>query len=265
MTSGTIQGLGVELAYDERGSGPAVVLVHGTALTRVTWRETADALGEDVRVISYDRRGYGDSAAPEDYAGTTIEEQAEDAAALIEGLAAAPAVVCGHSFGGILTLDLLLRHPGIVRGAVVIEPPLLSLSPAGAEALGETLELVARAAREGGPDAAVEAFIEALEGSEVLAGIGLGPTAAIPASARGAFADFGAASSWEVGRRRLRAISAPVLVLRGARSAPIYREVAAALAGMLPAGELRELDAGHVAPLDAPADVAAAVAELVRA
>jgi pimeloyl-ACP methyl ester carboxylesterase len=262
VTSGTVQGLGVELAYDERGSGPAVVLIHGTALTRLTWRETADALGDGMRTIAYDRRGYGDSAAPEHYVGTTIEEQAEDAAALIEALGAAPATVCGHSAGGIVALDLLLRHARLVRGAVVIEPPLLSLSRAGAEALGQVRERVEEAAREGGPEAAVEAFIEAQDGSEVLAGIGAERARAIRASARGAFADFGAANAWELSRRRLREIDAPVLVLRGTRSAPVYREGAEALAGMIGTAELREIDAGHIAPLDAPSEVAAAIHEL---
>ena len=262
VSTRTAPGLGVELAYDERGSGPAVVLIHGTALTRLTWRETAEALGEGVRSIAYDRRGYGDSEAPENYRGTTIEEQAEDAATLIGALGAAPAVVCGHSAGGIVALDLVLRHPGLVRGAVLIEPPLLSLSPAGAEAIGEVRERVEVAAREGGAAAAVDAFIEALDGSDVLAAIGPERAGAIRASARGAFADFAAANTWELSHRRLREIETPVLVVRGRRSAPLYREVAEQLARMIGSAKLREVDAGHIAPLDAPAELAAAIREL---
>lgn len=263
MRARTAPGLGVELAYDERGSGPAVVLIHGTALTRLTWRETADALGGGVRTIAYDRRGYGDSEAPENYLGTTIEEQAEDAATLIEALGAAPAVVCGHSAGAIVALDLALRHPGLVRGAVLIEPPLLSLSPAGAEALGEVRERMEVAARDRGPEAAIDAFIEAQDGSEVLAGIGAERAQAIRDSARAALADFAAANTWELSRRRLREVETPVLVVRGSRSAPIYREVAEALTGMIGSAQLLDVDAGHIAPLDAPAELAALVRSLV--
>jgi pimeloyl-ACP methyl ester carboxylesterase len=253
----------VELAYDERGSGPAVVLIHGTALTRLTWRETAAALGERVRVIAYDRRGYGDSEAPENYVGTTIEEQAEDAAALIEALDAAPAVVCGHSAGGIVALDLLLRHPRLLRGAVLVEPPLLSLSPAGAEALGAVRERVEVAARKGGAGAATEAFIEALDGHDVLAAIGPERADAIRASAGAAFADFGAANTWELSRRRLREVETPVLVVRGSRSPRLYREVAQELAAMIASAELREIDAGHIAPVDAPVELAGAIRSLL--
>jgi pimeloyl-ACP methyl ester carboxylesterase len=263
VPSRTGPGLGVELAYDEHGSGPPVLLIHGTALTRLTWRETVDALGDGVRTIAYDRRGYGDSGAPENYSGTTIEEQAEDAARLLEALEAAPAVACGHSAGAIVALDLMLRHPALVRAAVLVEPPLLSLAPAGSETLGEIRERVEAAAREGGPDAAVDAFLEAEDGSDALDAAGPERARAIRASARAAVADFGAVTNWELSRRRLRAIEAPTVVVRGTRSAPVYREVAAALAGMLPAAELREVEAGHVAPLDAPAELASIVRSLL--
>src|SRR4051794_31959975 len=77
----TAEGAGVELAYDIEGSGPPVLLVHDIA---------SDRLGVPVvpgaRAIRYDRRGYGESGAPEPYVGTTVMEQAEDAAALLRAL-----------------------------------------------------------------------------------------------------------------------------------------------------------------------------------
>lgn len=257
-----VPGAGVELAYDESGAGPSVLLVHGTALTRLSWRETVEALGGGVRAIAYDRRGYGDSDTPEPYAATSIEEQAEDAAALVRALEAAPAVVCGHSCGAVVALDLLLRHRDLVRGAVLIEPPLLSLSPQGEQTLGEVREAVAEAARKGGVHAAVEALAESQHGPGLLEAVGAERAEAIRASARGAFADFGAASAWAFSRRELRVIEAPVTVLRGARASPVNREVAEEVAGLIGSAQLRELDAGHAAPLDDPAGVAAAVREL---
>ena len=47
------------------GSGQAVLLIHGTASTRAVWDETLASLGPDLRAIRYDRRGYGQSGAPE--------------------------------------------------------------------------------------------------------------------------------------------------------------------------------------------------------
>ena len=262
MSTARVPVAGLELAYDETGAGPAVLLVHGTAFTRLVWRETVRELGDDLRSVAYDRRGYGDSGAPEPYTGTTIEEQSEDAALLMDALDAAPAVVCGHSAGGVVALDLLRRHPGLVRAAVLIEPPLLSLSAAGAETLGAIREAVEEAAREGGPEAAIEAFVESQDGPRLLEAIGAERAHAIRASARAAFADFGAAHAWEFSRGELRSIETPVLVVRGERSPDVYREVSAAIAEIIGSAELRELDAGHAVPLDDPAGVAAAIREL---
>lgn len=258
----TAPGLGVELAYDERGSGETVLLIHGTALTRLVWRETIEALGGDVRAIAYDRRGYGDSGAPQPYTGTTVEEQSEDAAALIRALDAAPALVCGHSLGGVVALDLLLRHASLVRAAVVVEPPLMALSAGGAEALGALREEVEKAALAAGPEAGVEAFIEAVHGAGALVAMGTERATAVRASARAAFADLAAAAGWELHRRELAAIDRPVAVVRGSRSDPVRREVAGTLAELIGAAKLHELNAGPVAPLDAPAELAAVIASL---
>ena len=77
------------------------------------------ALEDVARVIAYDRRGYGASGAPEPYEGTTVEEQAEDAAALLRALDAAPAVVFGDGFGALVALDLVKRHAALVRAVVL--------------------------------------------------------------------------------------------------------------------------------------------------
>ena len=93
MTPPTVEAGGVELAYEESGEGGCAVFVHGTATARSVWRETVEALGGATRTIAYDRRAYGDSGAPEPYGGTTVGEQADDLAELIEGLSAAPSPV----------------------------------------------------------------------------------------------------------------------------------------------------------------------------
>ena len=107
MSVAKVEAGGVALAVEESGSGEAIVFVHGTATDRRVWRETLDALppGER-RTIVYDRRAYGDSGAPEPYGGTTVGEQADDLAELIESLGAAPALLVGHELGGLAALDL---------------------------------------------------------------------------------------------------------------------------------------------------------------
>src|SRR5205807_9382492 len=133
---------------EDAGTGPAVVLVHGIACDRSVWREAVAEL--EGRTIVYDRRGYGGSGAPEPYGGTTVGEQADDLAELIDRLDAAPAVLCGHHLGALACLDLVLRRPELARAAVLVEPPVLWLVPDGSDAVSELREAVERGARDGG-------------------------------------------------------------------------------------------------------------------
>ena len=259
MTPATVEAGGVALAYDEHGEGKAVVLVHGTATARTVWRETVEALGEGVRTIAYDRRAYGDSGAPEPYGGTTVGEQADDLAELRAALEAAPAVVCGHELGALACLDLLVRRPELAAAAVLIEPPMLWLTPAGTDAVAEVREAVASAARDGGAAGAVRAFLEAAGGHDVTELLGPERTEASLASPRAFAADLAAAASWTAGRRELRAIDTPVTLVSGTRSAPVRREATAALAELLPNARVVDLDSGHFAQLEQPERVVEAI------
>jgi pimeloyl-ACP methyl ester carboxylesterase len=260
VTPATVRAGGVELAYAERGDGNAVVLVHGTATARTVWRETVEAVGDGMRTIAYDRRAYGDSGAPEPYGGTTVGEQADDLAELIDALGAAPAVVCGHELGALACLDVLVRRAPLATAAVLIEPPMLWLTAAGTDAVAELREAVAAAARDEGAGGAVRAYLEEVGGPDTTALLGPDRTQAALASPRAFAADLAAAASWSAGRRELRALETPITLLIGTRSAPVRQEAARALALLLPNARLVELDSGHFAHLERPDDVAAAIA-----
>ncbi|HWV87348.1 MAG TPA: alpha/beta fold hydrolase, partial [Capillimicrobium sp.] len=147
----TVEGAGVELAYEERGAGPPVLLVHGMGEDRRAWAGVAEALEAGARAIAYDRRGYGDSGAPEPYQATSVAEQTEDAAALLSALDARPAVACGVDLGALVVIDLLLRHPGAVRAAVLVDPAAFPLVPDANEALAAERALLERTLRADGP------------------------------------------------------------------------------------------------------------------
>src|SRR3954467_1018978 len=121
----TIEGAGVELAYDETGEGAPVVLVHDMAAHRTVWSPRPPG----ARVVAYDRRGYGGSGAPEPYSATTIAEQAEDLAALPAAAGAGGAVgVGGGGGGGGLRRLRLPAPPPPPPGP---PPPPLARRPAG--------------------------------------------------------------------------------------------------------------------------------------
>jgi pimeloyl-ACP methyl ester carboxylesterase len=260
VTANTVEAGGVELAYEERGDGQVAVFVHGTATARTVWRETIDALGDGMRAIVYDRRAYGDSGAPEPYGGTTVGEQADDLAELIEGLGAAPAVVCGHELGALAVLDLAARRAELVARIVVIEPPLLWLVADGTDAVADMREAVASAARADGAAGAVRAYLEEVGGGGVEDMLGPERSEDSLAHPRAFAADLAAAASWAVGRKDLRELRIPCTIVAGTRSARVRREAARALDELLPDSRLDEVESGHFVHLERPDAVAAAVA-----
>lgn len=100
---------GVELQYSRVGSGPDVVLVHGLGANRAFWFPVARLLAGRARLLSYDLRGHGRSAAPE--AGYTTEAMAADLLALLDALALDRVHLVGHSFGGAVALHATVLHP----------------------------------------------------------------------------------------------------------------------------------------------------------
>jgi 3-oxoadipate enol-lactonase len=223
----SVEGAGVALNVVERGSGPAVLLIHGLAADAQALAPLAEALAADARVIAYDRRGYGASGAPELYHGTTVEEQAEDAAALLRALDAAPALVCGDGFGALVALDLAKRHRALVRAAVLANPPLFMFVPEATEHLAAQHAEMEAAVREGGAEAGVEAWLGGRVEGEALA--------RARAAHRAFFADYAGLASWPASRRELRALDVPAVVVTGPLSPPQIVAAADALAGLLPA------------------------------
>jgi pimeloyl-ACP methyl ester carboxylesterase len=264
VREGTVVASGLELAFADQGEGDPLLLLHGSAVGRELWRETLAELDEAWRAVALDRRAYGASEAPDPYRGTTVSEQGEDAAAAIEALGLAPALLCGHELGALIALDLMWRHPRLVRGAVLVEPPVLALSiegPAVMSALREAIEKGAREAED--PRAgAVDAYLRETAGEAAFDLLGTERVRAARASARALAADLVAAPTYAFGRRELRTLAAPVALVAGARSGHVRREVARALCELLPQAALHTPDSGHLVPVEAPAAVAAAIAEV---
>src|SRR5947209_3153362 len=130
-----LDGAGVPIAYRRQGRGPAVVLVHGMAADALTWAPLAAALADRACVVTFDRRGYGASGAPEPYERTTVQEQAEDLAALLRELAPGAVVLGGADFGALVCLEVALRHPLRLAGLALFEPYAFNLVAAATEAL----------------------------------------------------------------------------------------------------------------------------------
>lgn len=130
---------GTSIAYTERGSGPPVLLIHGSGTYSETFEPLLDQLPASVRAIAYDRRGFGASAG---LPAGRLGVHAEDAAALLEALDAAPGTIVGSSLGGVIALRLAVARPELVSALVLIEPAYqlaLVPSPSASLAIGRVM------------------------------------------------------------------------------------------------------------------------------
>jgi pimeloyl-ACP methyl ester carboxylesterase len=99
--------------YEEQGSGPPLVLIHGGAVDSRFFDKNIGPLGEHLRVIAVDLWGHGRS--PDREGRFTLESFSMDVAEIIDGVAGGPAHVLGHSIGAAVGLDLVLRRPDLVQ------------------------------------------------------------------------------------------------------------------------------------------------------
>lgn len=120
---------GARLYAEVRGSGPAVLLIGAADEDAEMWRPVAQRLPGRT-VVTYDRRGTRRSGR-DDWPGGGSAQHADDAAGLLRALDIDAAVVFGASAGGIVALQLALRHPNRVHQALIFEPGYFRLVDGG--------------------------------------------------------------------------------------------------------------------------------------
>src|SRR5687768_14554051 len=114
----------IEFAYDDVGSGPAVLLIHGYPFNRSLWTEQAEALSRNWRVITPDLRGFGESAIGEvnsSEGSATMDRMARDVAQLMDHLGIEQAVIGGLSMGGYVALAFVKQFPARVKALVLAD------------------------------------------------------------------------------------------------------------------------------------------------
>lgn len=148
----------IELEYAVGGTGEPVVCVHG-ALIADTFQplRSEPSLASRCQLITYRRRGYaGSSRVP---GATSIAQQAADCQALLAHLAVERAHVVGHSFGGLIALQLALDAPAVVHSLALIEPGVMI--GASREPYREALARGGQRFREVGAAIVVDEFLQA--------------------------------------------------------------------------------------------------------
>ncbi len=260
---------GVRLAYEMSGTGDIpLVMVHGSWLNRRNWDFAVPRLADSFRVLTYDRRGHGESERPSGQG--SVRENVADLAALIEHLGLVPAWVAGSSFGGSITLRLAGKRPDLLRGITAHEPPLFSLAatdPAVAPMIEEDMRSDAAAAERiasGDHAGAAEQFAEALQP---------GLWTEFPPEIRQAMIENAPAFLDEANDpdfyafdlEWIRDFPHPALLTQGDQSPPQYAAVIPKLAEALPSVEVRTVTGvGHAAHVEDPEAYVKAVTAFVR-
>jgi len=101
---------GVPLFYEEVGSGEPVVFVHGTLCDHTVWKAQMEAFSSKYRTIAYSRRYAHPNVRQGDVMDSTVQNNAEDLSALIDGLGLEKVHLVGHSYGGFVTTFFTLNH-----------------------------------------------------------------------------------------------------------------------------------------------------------
>jgi 3-oxoadipate enol-lactonase len=250
---------GEEIAYDVRGRGPAVLLLHAFPLDSSMWDAQVEALAATHRVVRFDARGFGATPA-DDAPPLAMERIADDGAALLDQLWVGKAVVHGCSMGGYAALAFARRHPRLLAGLVLQDTRAAADTP---EARAGRATLAAKVLAEGST-AAAEALLPRLVGEtshrerpELVAAVRERILASPPRSVANALHGLaGRADS----RALLPMLAVPTLVLVGAEDVLTPPDEARAMAAAIPGARLEVVPrAGHLANLENPDAVNAAL------
>jgi pimeloyl-ACP methyl ester carboxylesterase len=255
------------LAYETRGRGEPLVLIHGLATTRAIWRRVIPLLARAHEVTAIDVPGFGES--PPVGPGFELDAVADDIAAGLEGLGRFDLV--GHSMGGAVAIALAERHPDAVRRLVLVAPAgLRPLPSAAARFVGVAAARAIPLRRRGA------ALADMAWGRRLLMSPGTVDPSSIPPAevramleaSRGATriaAALESAASADL-RERLAQLEVPVGAIWGAGDRIIPSGGIETLREARPGGAIAEIaGTGHIPMMEAPERFAEKLEQVLRA
>jgi pimeloyl-ACP methyl ester carboxylesterase len=225
----TLRANGIEIAYTlypaagGAGSETPLVIVHGLAASQDDWGEFIAEARQRGPVLFYDLRGHGGSSPGDTPGQTTLTDLTADLTGLLDALGIERAHVLGHSLGGMIALDCVLRDPGRIHGLVLESTTPQAPTPDERRAFLRLLSPVALP----GTDVSVEGMLEQ----------------------HGAVQTAPSAAAYALITRpdqtpHLEGIRAPTLVIAGETDGPLVQQGAELLHGWIPTSRLVRIEGG---------------------
>ena len=248
---GYIDRNGVQIYYEEHGSGPAVLLSHGYSATSRMWRGQVDALSSRYQVLTWDMRGHGESDSPDDPTLYSEAATVDDMTAILDRCGVPQAVVGGLSLGGYMSLAFYLKYPGRVRALMLFDTGPGYRNPEARAGWNRMAEQRAKLLEEKGLDALRNG------GDEVRVSLHHSASG-LAHAARGMLAQFDSSVI-----EALPSIDVPTLVLVGERDEPFLVATDVMAAKIPHAVKIVIPDAGHASNINQPAAFNRAVEEFL--
>lgn len=257
----------VTLYYEDEGSGPQVLLIHGHTLDRRLWDPLLpQLLDAGLRVLRFDLRGHGRSSRPQ--SGYHPSHHAADLAAVLDAAGVDEILAVGHSIGGAVVLEAAVTMPERLTGLVLLSP-VMPDRPFEPEFM-DNLREVARVIRSHGVRAAMEGpwarspLFERSFSREEVREAAAAITRDFPGAEYLATGRDRVERGWSV-PDRLAEISLPTVVMVGEHEMAGFRAYAEEAAAGIPGARLEVVeDGGHLLPLEEPQRVATAIVTVAR-
>lgn len=254
----------IELHTVVRGSGTPLVLLHGFPLNHTMWNAQLEAAATCCQVIAPDLRGFGRS--PSGQHPLTIEGLADDLAGLLDAMRLRErAIICGLSMGGYVALVFHGKYAPRVRGLILCDTRANADTPAGA---ADRMALIERV-RASGSAAVVEAMLPRLVASTTFeqqpAVVESVRQMMLETAPNTMVAALRALATRPDSTEHLSHIDVPTLTVVGELDASTPVEVMNAMADAIPKAQRAVIQgAGHMSPMERPAEFNATLLEFLR-
>jgi pimeloyl-ACP methyl ester carboxylesterase len=258
----TVECGGVKFHVEERGAGPALVLIHGTGGHTGAMAGIAERLATEYRTITYDRRGHSQTAGPIGKTKGYLARHVDDAAALLRELGVQHAIVFGWSWGAIVALGLAISHPDLVQRLVLFEAPLHAkkhMTFQIASGIGGAILLGKLGMHRRGALRFARFALTRVDGTNAFTELDEPTRESLLANAKTIVAELAAGTGEELTTESIAAIHSPISLIVGNRSRQFLKDASQRIHTLMPSAREATITGDHLTLITHPDELVRAI------